>query len=420
MNNKLANNLRKLAATAAILSIGTTGCAAQETAPNQAAFSTLKPNLPSKKLIEYGWDQFYAPNPSYIRDNIREMEKRPFDGIAFCLTDTVAGQENGGRVFDVKGWDEEKLKPQLQVLQDIKWDKFTDNFLMMFAVSNMDWFSDSDWDKVLGHAKFMGLAAKTARCKGIIFDPEPYGTNPWRYDQQVQAKTKSFDEYALKARQRGQQFIKALSAEMPEMKLLMLYQYSLFYTYASKDVDPAKRAQAANKNEYGLMAPFLDGMLEAATSKIEFIDGNEFSYYYKSPLDFYRSYHHLRHEAKLYVAPELRGKFDSNVKASQALYVDYTMNLRPDLHKVSPAVNMSPEARLRYFEHNLYYALQSSDEYVWMYGENVNWYNQKVPQIKEQTPEWIAAVSEAIVSAKDKVSRGEELGFDIATDIKTP
>ena len=33
---------------------------------------------PGKKLIEYGWD---ARSPAYVVEHIREMEKRPFDGI---------------------------------------------------------------------------------------------------------------------------------------------------------------------------------------------------------------------------------------------------------------------------------------------------------------------------------------------------
>ena len=36
----------------------------------------------AKKLIEYGWD---VPQPAYIRANIREMEKKPFDGLIFRL-----------------------------------------------------------------------------------------------------------------------------------------------------------------------------------------------------------------------------------------------------------------------------------------------------------------------------------------------
>jgi len=35
---------------------------------------------PKKKIVEYGWD---VPYPDFVRDNIGQMEKRPFDGIIF-------------------------------------------------------------------------------------------------------------------------------------------------------------------------------------------------------------------------------------------------------------------------------------------------------------------------------------------------
>ena len=42
--------------------------------------NTLSQQRLKKKIVEYGWD---VPYPDFVRDNIREMEKRPFDGIIF-------------------------------------------------------------------------------------------------------------------------------------------------------------------------------------------------------------------------------------------------------------------------------------------------------------------------------------------------
>src|SRR5690606_505441 len=74
-----------------------------------------------KKLIEYGWD---VPNPEYVRDHIQDMGKRPFEGVIMRLP------KRGGNVFDVTN--DADLQDQLKVLSDIKWDKFTDNFLAMY------------------------------------------------------------------------------------------------------------------------------------------------------------------------------------------------------------------------------------------------------------------------------------------------
>ncbi len=364
-----------------------------------ASGELVKSNLPAKTLIEYGWD---LPTPDYLHEHIGEMEKTPFDGVIFRLGD------EGGQVFQPEKWDEKKLAPQLKTLGEIKWNKFTGNFLSVYAASTMDWFNDADWEKVLAHTQFAAKAAKIAGCKGIMFDPEPYGNNPWNYSEQKDAKTKSFAQYATLARKRGGQFMRALSSQNANLKVLMFYQYSMLY-YISHADDPLTRAQAVDSYSYGLMMPFLDGMLEAAGPGIQFIDGNEFSYYYKTPLEYYRAYHTMKQSAKLYVAPELRGKFDNQVRAAQALYVDYLFNFRPDIFKDNVASSMTPEERARWFEHNTYYALQSSDQYVWLYSENMNWWT------KTNVPPGIEA---AILSAKEKVARNQDLGFDLEPTIK--
>ena len=89
---------------------------------------------PEKKIVEYGWD---VPYPDFVADHIREMEKRPFDGIIFRT-------KGFDHVFDVRPWKRSELQPQLDTLAKIKWQKFTDNFLTLYAANkqNMDWFND--------------------------------------------------------------------------------------------------------------------------------------------------------------------------------------------------------------------------------------------------------------------------------------
>ena len=62
----------------------------------------------SKKLIEYGWD---VPTPAFVREHIREMEKRPFDGVMMRL----AGPQQG-RVFLGGRWDEARLQADFDAL----------------------------------------------------------------------------------------------------------------------------------------------------------------------------------------------------------------------------------------------------------------------------------------------------------------
>ncbi|HQN01713.1 MAG TPA: hypothetical protein PLL36_11580, partial [Candidatus Hydrogenedentes bacterium] len=61
--------------------------------------------------------------------------------------------------------------------------------------------------------------------------------------------------------------------------------------------------------------------------------------------------------------------------------------------------------RPKWFEHNVYYALKTTDRYAWCYSERMNWWKgQDVPPGAE----------EAVRSARDKLSKGESLGFDLA------
>ena len=173
---------------------------------------------PVKKLIEYGWD---VPYPDQVRKDIRNMEKKPFDGIIFRLREW-------NHAFDPRPWDEAKLKPQLDDLAAIEWKTFTDNFLCLYAANNwkMDWFNDEQWKGITANLRLSAKAAKIGRCVGIVFDPEPYGDNPWAYAGKN--KDRSFAEVEAQVRKRGAQFMTAIQAEMPEVRLLTFFHQSLF------------------------------------------------------------------------------------------------------------------------------------------------------------------------------------------------
>ncbi len=362
-----------------------------------------------KKLIEYGCDQFYASDPAFIRDNIRKMEERPFEGIAFRLP----AQESN--IFDVKDWKEDPdyRENQLKVVSSIKWDKFTDNFLTIYSVSSMDWYSDSDWEKVLSKVKYNAKAARAAGCMGIVFDPESYGSSPWHYAKQKHIDQYTFEQYSVKAYQRGQQFMNAMESEIPNLKLLMFLQYSWLH-YNTHNLDPAKRPAAIEKNIYGLMLPFLNGMLDQAGPKVQLIDGNEASYYYTKPEEYYSYYWAIRQGSQINVPHELKEKYERQVRAGNAVYLDhlYAMRFKPNV-----SAGMTPEERAKWVEQNVYYALKTSDEYVWLYSERMDWFNHTRSSV---TKGWVsygqappAGIVDAIVSAKAKLKNSEELGYSM-------
>jgi hypothetical protein len=357
---------------------------------------------PKKKIIEYGWD---VPYPDFVRDNVREMEKRPFEGIIF--------RTNGfDHTFDVRPWNKSDLQPQLDTLAQIKWQKFTDNFLTLYAANKwkMDWFNDDQWKIITENVKLFSLAVRTGNCVGVCFDPEPYGDDPWVYPGQY--KDKSFDEVAAQVQRRGRQLITALQEHTPQLKVLSFFQLGLFREIVDEP-DPAIRQQKLLKRWMVLLPAFYMGMLEGASPNTVFIDGNESAYYYEDPDEYYRAYHLIRQRVQSLVPEALRPKYNAQVQAGMALYIDQALGKR-----TTPTTGhyLSPEQQLKFFEHNVYYALTTSDEYVWCYSERMNWWlpPEKAGPDRALPP----GVEDAFVSARQKYEAGKPLGYDIADMIK--
>jgi hypothetical protein len=358
---------------------------------------------PRKKIIEYGWD---VPYPDFVRDNIREMEKQPFEGLIFRT-------KGFDHVFDVRPWNKTDLQPQLDTLAQIKWQKFTDNFLTLYAANQwkMDWFNDDQWKVIVENMKLFSFAVQSAHCVGVCFDPEPYGNNPWAYPGQYQDK--SFGQVADKVRQRGQQFMTALQEHKSEVKVLSFFLMALFANVVDQP-DPAVRVQRLQKNSYAMLPAFVVGMLEGAAPGSLLIDGNESAYYHESPLEFYKDYHLMRQRALTLVPEPLRKKYNAQVQAGMALYIDQTLARRTD-RKITSNY-LTPDQQLKFFEHNVYYTLTTTDEYVWCYSERMNWWLP--PEKAGPNGALPPGVEEAVISARQKYDAGKPLGYDIADMIK--
>lgn len=346
--------------------------------------------LLEKKLIEYGWD---VPTPEFIRAHIQEMEKRPFNGLIFRL-------KGGTNVLEPAAWEESRFAEDYDHLANISWSTFTDNFVSMLAASNQDWFDDAQWTAIEKNVGVVAKAGRIGKCVGICFDPEPYGANPWDYRNTAHKDTKSFAEYAAKVRERGAQFIRAVERELPHPKILTFYQIALF-GHLCMPMSPEEREKKLAEHDYALYPTFLHGVLDAASPGVVLIDGNENAYYYQDRAQYFDVYQLITQRAKYLVDPALWGKYRAQVQVGQALYVDQYFGLRTN--KVL-GHSMTPEERPKWFEHNVYWALYSSDQYVWCYSERMNWWtNTDVPPGAE----------EAIRAAQAKLSAGQPLDFDL-------
>jgi hypothetical protein len=361
--------------------------------PMSLLAGTSTPASPGKKLIEYGWD---VPTPAQMRDELATMEKRPFDGLIFRLS-------GGHNAFVTKPLEAAKFAEDERILQGLQFTQFRDNFVLVWGSppADFDWFNDAQWEAIEANAKLLVRVAQAARVRGICFDPEPYDFSLWDYARQPRTNSRTFAEYRSKARQRGVQIMRAFETSMPGAVILTFFHVSLYDRFVG--LNETDRSSRLAREGWGLMPDFFIGMLEAASPKARFIDGNESAYYYTSREQYFRAYHAIRQRARDLVPAELREKYDRQVQAGQALYVDQNFALRQPNPEKHLSYRMTPEDRARWFEHNTYWALYTTDEYVWCYSERMNWWKDQVPP----------GLEAAITNARQKIAAGKPLGFDI-------
>src|SRR5262249_10805310 len=142
--------------------------------------------------------------------------------------------------------------------------------------------------------------------------------------------------------------------------LLVLFGHTLPYRRAGG-------MSALAGTDYGLLAPFLDGVLEGASPRTVYVDAYESSYPYRERAEFARA-RGLIHDRAAAVSrvPDL---YRRRVQAGFGLWLDFESDRRgwntqaPSLNYFSPAG----------FGQALRAALAESDGYVWVYSERPDW-----------------------------------------------
>lgn len=353
--------------------------------------------LGNKKLLEYGWD---TPSPAYARTHAAEMEARPFDGVVLRL-------ESSGSIFRHAPLDAAKVEAEGLVLRAVPWTRFKDNFAIFWAAADpgWDWLDEADWAAAIKSTTSLARAARVGKLRGLCFDPEPYGLSPWRYDRQPASKTLTYPELAAKVRLRGRAFAGALQQEYPGLVLFMFFHLSVLE--GALRVDGPARAARLQENDFGLLLPFLEGMLAVAKPGFRIVEGDEWLYHADSSERFFRSYHAARSRAPDLIRPELREAYARQVEVAQPIYLDELIGLRTDKPELVSR-RLSPADQLRFLQHNVYWALYTADEYAWLYSEKFDWWKKPVPP----------AIDAVVREAAAFVRRDRDLGFRIEPAIE--
>src|SRR5207253_2530043 len=123
--------------------------------------------------------------------------------------------------------------------------------------------------------------------------------------------------------------------------------------------------------DYGLLAPFLDGMVRGAARGVRLVDGYELSYGYRTASQFAAARQTVKHDLLPIVGDP--DKFQRLFSLGFGLWLDYDWRKRgwntqdPDRNYFSPAS----------FQTSVSEALRATDEYVWIYTETPRWWSEQ-------------------------------------------
>ncbi len=321
---------------------------------------------PARKLIEFGWDE---PGTSFLRAHLAEMERTPFDGCVFHVdTRSPAGAPAS---LTWQGWGKktfsaEDATPARRDLEAVaaSTKRFHDNFLRFNTTpADLEWFDDHA--AVIANARLAAELARAGRARGILLDTEQYEGKLFDYRRQRDASRHSWAEYAVQARLRGCEVMTAMQEGYPGLTVFLTFGDSLVWKQSEGGKKPLAECS------YGLLAPFLDGLIDAARDGTRIVDGHEPSYGYREAPSFIEARRTILRDAASLASD--RAAFAKRVSAGFGLWLDYDWRKLGWNADDSSKNYFTPQG----FETALRAALEQSDEYVWVYSETPRWWSEK-------------------------------------------
>ena len=321
-----------------------------------------------KKLIEFGWDE---PDTAFMRRHAAEMDATPFDGCVYHFRRLLPDGKDSDFIWGCWSREAVPIEQARHAIDDLKATRFKrlrHNFLRFNVTpGDLDWFDD--YSAVISNAR---LAAKVARegGVGILFDTEQYNATLFDYRKQPGPSSRTWEQYAAQARRRGREVMQAFQEEFPDLKVLMTFGYGAPWQESDAGQRPLSECT------YGLLAPFLDGMVDAAEGQSQLIDGWESAYSYFEEKKFRKARKMIHEDIPAMVAD--REKYKRVFSASFGLWMDYQWKERGwDVQH--PERNHQPPEK---FEAVVGHALRYADEYVWIYTEEPRWWSDQGGPVK--------------------------------------
>ena len=352
------------------------------------ATSPARVGAEKKKLIEFGWDE---PDTAFMRRHIAQMEQAPFNGVVFHVT---AATPNGTpydflwHAWGRRSFTDTELATALADLTATPFRRFTHNFLRFnTSPGDVDWFDD--FSAICANARLAASIARLGGATGLLFDTEQYHAPLFDYRRQRDAGIIGWDAYAVQARQRGREVMEAFQHGYPDLTLFLTFGYGVPW------LELQRGANSLAACEYGLLAPFLDGMVDAASRHTRLVDGYEPAYFHNKDLAAFAAAYRLVTADVLSIVADTR-RYRRLLSVGFGLFLDYAPQGRL-WNGVDGSANYYTPADV---EASVRAALDIADEYVWIYTEAPRWWSPAGTPIN--LPEGYA---EALRRVRDELPR---------------
>lgn len=352
-------------------SAGNTIAAADDTALTTAGDTAQSPEPKRPLIIKHGWE---FPTVTFVAENIREMEKRPVDGIAIRMDDSMSE-----RVMRTIPISYEMFAKNLRPLADLNSPTLKHNFIIVFATPAGNIF-DKGWDVVAQNFGNLARAAKEVGLEGIFFDIEEYFGESLQYPANC-GNDKTVEEARSKMRERGRQIMAAMRAEWSDVRFLSTHgpylSDSATFKYLGENGMILNDVAWANV----LNTSLLVGMMQSAYgTDAKFIDGGEI--YEARTLEHFEAVKHWQKDGMAenseVIPDEFRSKWSGALSSSFGIY-DACSDMDIDTWK-STIIN----------------ALKTADDYIWLYSEKYDWWKEENCWPDTPLPqEWDDATREA-------------------------
>lgn len=366
-----------------------------------------------------------APDSVYLSRNTADLEKVPLDGVATWIatpfpvrledgtmdTARLAGgrlcrhpsgvdtADVGQTVVHQQRISDDYIAPAIKDLRSARFHRFRSNLIHCItgnATGPINWFDDEWWDTICHNIRQIAKVAKQGGCRGLLIDPEVYSYAWWSYGILTETEGtdhvyrrgnkdfydgKTYEETRAKVRQRGREFARGINAEFEDP--VVMFFHASGYTARQIYHDGLKRWPTVEEAPFGLMVPFIDGMLEGSTDGTVIVDCTSQSKWWVGRERLEAARKLVKEDArKLSRVPKL---FDQKMKVG----FTYRLGVNPQEEAIgqqkgvappyeswmydpsSPDSNFFSPQRL---EDTLKMALEIGDGYVLFWNYRANWW----------------------------------------------